>query len=664
VTPEVITTVLVANRGEIARRVFRTCRAMGLRSVAVYSEHDESAPYVTEADLAVPLPAGGLAETYLSSAAILEAARRSGADAIHPGYGFLSENADFAAACAAAGLVFIGPSPQAIAAMGDKLAAKERMAKAGVPALHSANVTGLSGAQLLAEGERIGYPVLVKAAFGGGGKGMRIVEEPGGLAEGVAAARREAAAAFGDGTVFLERYIRRARHVEIQVFGDGQGDVIALFERECSIQRRHQKIIEESPSPAVSPELRKARGAAAPDAARAIGYVGAGTVEFLLTDTGEFWFLEMNTRLQVEHPVTEMVTGLDLVRLQLLVAMGEGLPAPAREACITGHAIEARLYAEDPANGYLPATGRLDLFEIARPGLVRVDSGVESGSVVSIHYDPMLAKIIAHAPTRREAAALLAASLARSRVYGVSTNRDLLVQILRHPEFLAGQTDTGFLERHPPQELAAADDGQQQRLTLHALAAAIREQACNRQAATALASLPSGWRTLYSQFQQLRAEGPDSPLLVEYRFDRSGLTARLDGTELGPVRLISSSADHVDLVLDGLRWRVSVVAEGDTRYVRSALGETRLRILPRFPVRASEVPAGSRAAPMPGTIVRVAVSAGQQVVQGEVLVVMEAMKMELSVRATGAGVVIQVLAEEGKPVDRGAVLVVIDEDGE
>ena len=657
-----ITTVLVANRGEIARRVFRTCRDMGLRSVAVYSEHDESAPYVAEADLAVPLPPGGLARTYLCPAAILEAARLSGADAIHPGYGFLSENADFAAACAAAGLAFIGPSARAIAAMGDKLAAKERMARAGVPVLGSENVTHLSGDDLLAAGQRTGYPVLVKAAFGGGGKGMRIVEQPGGLDEGVAAARREAAAAFGDGTVFLERYIRRARHVEIQVFGDGQGDVVSLFERECSIQRRHQKIIEESPSAAVWPELRKAMGEAAAGAARAIDYVGAGTVEFLLTEGGEFYFLEMNTRLQVEHPVTEMVTGLDLVRLQLLVAMGEGLPAPAREASMTGHAIEARLYAEDPLSGYLPATGRLERFEIARPGLVRIDSGVETGSTVSIHYDPMLAKIIAHAPTRRQAAAVLAASLAESRVYGVSTNRDLLVQILRHPEFLAGQTDTGFLERHPPQELADGDDGQQ-RLTVHVLAAAIREQACHRQAASVLASMPSGWRNVRSQFQELRVEGPDGPLRLEYSFDRSGLTARLDGTDLGPVRVISSSADLVDLIVGGLRWRVAIVAEDQTRYLSSTLGQTRLRILPRFPVRATEAPAGSLAAPMPGTIVRVAVSAGQHVEQGDLLLVMEAMKMELSVRAVAAGVVSQVLAEEGQPVDNGAVLVVIDEGG-
>jgi propionyl-CoA carboxylase alpha chain len=657
-----ITTVLVANRGEIARRVFRTCREMGLRSVAVYAEHDESAPYVAEADLAVPLPAGGLAETYLSLPAILDAARRSGADAIHPGYGFLSENADFAAACAAAGVIFIGPSAEAIAAMGDKLAAKERMAEAGVPTLPSANVTDLSGDELREAGDRIGYPVLVKAAFGGGGKGMRIVDEPGGLADGIAAARREAAAAFGDGTVFLERYVRRARHVEIQVFGDGQGDVIALFERECSIQRRHQKIIEESPSPAVSAELRKAMGEAAVEAARAIDYVGAGTVEFLLVEGGEFYFLEMNTRLQVEHPVTEMVTGLDLVRLQLLVAMGKGLPAPAREASIIGHAIEARLYAEDPLNGFLPAVGRLERFEIARPEWVRIDSGVESGSVVSIHYDPMLAKVIAHAPTRSEAAALLAASLAESRVYGVLTNRDLLVQILRHPEFLDGQTDTGFLDRHPPQQLAAGE-GNEQQLKVHVIAAAVREQTCHRRAATALTSMPSGWRNLVSQFQPFSVEGPDGPLRLEYRFDRSGLAARLDGTDLGPIRLISSSETLVDLVVDGLRWRVSIVAEGMMRYVRSALGESRFQILPRFPARTVDAPVGSLAAPMPGTIVRVAVSVGQRVDKGEVLLVMEAMKMEHNVRAVGAGVVAQVLVEEGQAVDNRAMLVIIDEDG-
>lgn len=436
--------LLVANRGEIARRIFATCRALGIETVAVHSDADADAPFVAEADQAVRLPGNTSAETYLRIDLILDAARRCGADAVHPGYGFLAENADFATAVADAGLTWVGPPAKAIAAMGDKLAAKTLLAEAGVPMLPSWTETD----QVTA------FPVLVKASAGGGGRGMRIVRDPAGLAEAVAGARREAASAFGDGTVFIERYVEQGRHVEVQIVGDRHGTVLALGERDCSIQRRHQKIVEEAPA-LLDAEVRARLHRAAVAAGQAVDYVGAGTVEFLLTEEGEFFFLEMNTRLQVEHPVTEAVTGLDLVRLQLLVAEGEPLPLSATPPT-QGHAIEVRLCAEDPTQGYRPATGTLHRFAV--PGVaaeftphqgLRLDSGVVDGSVVSVHYDSMLAKLIAWAPTRTEAARALAGALARAELHGVTTNRDLLVRVLRSPEFGATQVDTGFLDRHP-----------------------------------------------------------------------------------------------------------------------------------------------------------------------------------------------------------------------
>ena len=453
-THSTIGTLLIANRGEIAARIIRTAHALGIATVAVYSDPDAEAPYVTMADQAVRLPGAAPADTYLRGDLIIAAAAATGAGAVHPGYGFLSENAAFARACADAGLIFVGPSPATIQAMGDKVAAKATMAAAGVPVLPSVTVDSDGEHDAAAQ---VGFPLLVKAAFGGGGRGMRLVSDPAQLAGAVGAARREAAAAFGDGTVFLERYVPDPRHVEVQILGDAHGDVVHLFERECSIQRRYQKIVEESPSPAVDGELRAALTKAAVTAGRAAGYTGAGTVEFVLDRDGSFYFLEMNTRLQVEHPVTEEVTGLDLVELQLRVAEGEPLPPEVREAAITGHAIEVRLYAEDVPAGFLPVTGTLHRFAIpSGPGL-RVDTGFRDGSVVSPHYDAMLAKVIAHGRTRADAARRLARALRDAQIHGLTTNRDLLVAILREPEFLAGATDTGYLTRHQPAALAGQE---------------------------------------------------------------------------------------------------------------------------------------------------------------------------------------------------------------
>ncbi len=445
--------VLVANRGEIARRVFATCRRLGVATVAVYSEPDATSAFVREADVAIALGGASPAESYLRGEAVVAAAVRAGADAVHPGYGFLSENAAFARAVIDAGLTWIGPSPDAIAAMGSKTEARDRMQRAGVPVLPGARLDHGDVADVRAVADGLGYPLLVKASAGGGGKGMRLVHGGEELASAIEGARREAATAFGDDAVFLERFASSARHVEIQIIGDQHGQVYSLHERDCSVQRRHQKVIEESPSPVVGPELRSRMSAAAVAAGEELGYVGAGTVEFLLTPEGEFYFLEVNTRLQVEHPVTELVTGLDLVELQLRVAEGRRLPEEVSQAPLRGHAIEARLYAEDAANGFLPATGVLERFVV--PSGVRVDTAVTDGAQISSHYDPMIAKVIAHGATRDEAARKLADALRRAEIHGLLTNRDFLVRVLCHDEFLRGEADTGFLERHDAEALAS-----------------------------------------------------------------------------------------------------------------------------------------------------------------------------------------------------------------
>jgi acetyl/propionyl-CoA carboxylase alpha subunit len=635
--------VLVANRGEIARRIFATCRRLGLSTAAVFSEPDADALFVREADVAVALGGATPAESYLRIDAVLDAARRAGADAIHPGYGFLAESAAFAQAVLDAGLTWIGPSPEAIAAMGSKTEARERLADAGVPVL--------PGTTDLGRAADVGFPLLVKASAGGGGKGMRIVERPEDLDGAIEAARREAAGAFGDDTVFLERFAPRARHVEIQIVGDQHGRVVAFHERDCSVQRRHQKVIEEAPSPAVDAELRARMAAAAVAAGEAIRYVGAGTVEFLLSADGrEFWFLEVNTRLQVEHPVTELVTGADLVELQLRVARGEPVPdAPP----IDGHAIEARLYAEDPANDFLPVTGTLERFTIGDG--VRVDTGVESGSVISPYYDPMIAKVLAHGRTREEAAARLADALARAELHGMTTNRDFLVNVLRHPEFLAGEADTGFLERHDPAELARPLVDEEGR-RLAAAAAALAGQAARRASARTLRTLPSGWRNNPSQLQVARFEGD---LEVGYRLDRHGRLAELavDGEPLPAPRLHACTPDEVDLEVGGVRRRYRVSPGA----VNTPDGQVDVRELPRFANPQEAAHAGSLQSPMPGSVVRVLVEPGAAVEARQPLLVLEAMKMEHEIVAPAAGTVTELRVSEGAQVETGAVLIVIED---
>jgi acetyl/propionyl-CoA carboxylase alpha subunit len=629
---EPITKLLVANRGEIARRIMRTCRGLGIATVAVFSDADRDAPFVAEADEAVPLGGTTAAESYLRAEAIVAAAERTGAGAVHPGYGFLAESPDLAERCRKRDLRFIGPSPEALTAMGNKLEAKRLAAGAGVPVL---------------PGPESGFPVMVKAVAGGGGVGMRLVTGPAELDEALAAGRRAAEAAFGDGEVFLERSLEGARHVEVQIAGDLDGGLLHLFERECSIQRRHQKVVEEAPSPAVDADLRRRLGELAIAAGRAVGCTGLATVEFLLAGD-ELYFLEMNPRLQVEHPVTEAVTGWDLVALQIRLA--EGAPLPPPPPAPEGHAIEARLYAEDPRRGFLPAAGALHRFRIeARPGL-RVDAGVVDGSRVDAHYDPLLAKVIAHAPTRAEAARLLASALEGARLHGPPTNRDLLLGVLRHPEFLAGRVDTGFLERHAA-ELLTAPPAAPEAAWLNPLAAALAAQAARRAGET----LPSGWRNNPSQLQRTEFEG----VSVGYRLARDGLLVEVDG-EPREVRLWSCGPELVELEAGGVLRRFEVQRAGDLHYVDGRLGPSALRELPPLPEpAAAAAPAGSLVAPLPGVVRRVAAAPGDRVEAGALLVVLEAMKTEHRVTAPHAGKVTELLVVEGQEVQAGAALAVL-----
>lgn len=654
VTLEPIRRLLIANRGEIARRVIRSAQEMGMDTVAVYADGDVAAPFVRDADVAIALGGRAPGETYLNVEKIIEACRRGGADAVHPGYGFLAENAEFAEAVERAGLRWVGPGAAAIRAMGDKLAAKELMAEAGVPTLGAIELT--VGGDAAAAAKEIGYPVLVKAAAGGGGRGMRIVEAEAELTEAVEGARREAQNAFGDDRLFLERWLPKVRHVEVQILGDRQGNVVHLFERECSVQRRHQKIIEEAPSPAVDARLRTALGSAAVAAAKKIGYVSAGTVEFLLAGD-EFFFLEVNTRLQVEHPVTEEITGLDLVREQLRIAEGEALGYTQDDLSFSGHAIEARLYAEDPANDFLPAAGKLIGWAPPSREKARFDSGVEEGSDVSVEFDPLIAKVIAHAPSRREAAGRLARVLAGTRVQGVVTNRDFLVATLRTPEFLAGDTTTDFIERVNPGRTRAVSD---EELSDAAVATVIYSQAENRRRASVLQSVPSGWRNSIMPPETVRFRYGEAEIPVEYRSRRDGsFEVNVDGAG-HQVRVFRADGQGVDIEIDGRREQLSVRAAGDRWLLQGPQGGVELVELPRFPTQEHAKVAGGLTAPMPGKVTVIHVRAGDAVTKGQLLMGLEAMKMEHRIEAPGDGIVKEVLVSEGEQVDNGALLVVVE----
>lgn len=644
-----LTTLLVANRGEIACRVMRTAKAMGLTTVAVHSATDRDARHSREADIRVDLGGTKAADSYLVIDKLVAAAKASGAQAIHPGYGFLSENAGFARAIEQAGLIFLGPPASAIDAMGSKSAAKALMEAAGVPLVPGYHGEAQDLETFRAAAERIGYPVLLKASAGGGGKGMKVVEEESQLADALASAQREAQSSFGDARMLVEKYVLKPRHVEIQVFADQHGNCLYLNERDCSIQRRHQKVVEEAPAPGLSPELRQAMGEAAVRAAQAIGYVGAGTVEFLLDARGEFFFMEMNTRLQVEHPVTEAITGLDLVAWQIRVACGEALPISQAQVPLIGHAIEVRLYAEDPANEFLPATGTLALYRESAPGEGRrVDSGVSEGDVVSPFYDPMLGKLIAWGQDREQARLRLLAMLDEFAIGGLKTNIAFLRRILAHPAFAEAELDTGFIPRHqdlllpPPQELPAQ----------------FWEAAAE------------AW--LQGEPAQLRQDDPASPWTLRDGL-RLGLPARssvhlqCDGHEQAVALERSAPStyclegeqlchDH-----DGLRRRYLAVRRGGTLYLQWQ-GELHA-VSAHDPIAAAEAShshQGGLGAPMNGSIVRVLVAPGQVVEAGTALVVLEAMKMEHSIRAPHEGTVKALFCQEGDMVSEGTVLVELE----
>jgi acetyl/propionyl-CoA carboxylase alpha subunit len=651
--------VLVANRGEIAVRIFATCRRLGIATVAVHSTADAEAPFVRAADAAVLIGGPEPSASYLRGDAVIEAARAAGADAVHPGYGFLSESADFAAAVLDAGLIWIGPAPETIEAMGSKVRAREAMEEAGVPVLPGARLgDAVVDEQLRRQAAAIGYPLLVKASAGGGGRGMRRVDDPDGLSSAVASARHEAGAAFGDPTVFLERLVLRPRHVEVQILGDAHGTISVLPERDCTIQRRHQKLVEESPAPNLDATVRAAMADAARSAAEAISYVGAGTVEFVLDPEGGAYFLEVNTRLQVEHPVTEAVCGLDLVELQLRIAEGEALPPEAIDPGPVGHAIEARLVAEDPAADWMPQTGPVHRF--AFPDDVRVDSGVESGSVVSPYYDSLLAKVVVHAPTREAAARRLADALRRADLAGPMTARDLLVHVLEHPRFLAVDHDTQFVEDaigDLARPLLAADERPRA-----VAAAALAIQAARRDAVPAGRLVPSGWRNVPELPQRCSFGGATDPVDVAYRLDRSGALATLqvDGVDLA-VELQAATAELVELRIAGVRRRYAVRTAGDRVWVSTPRGQLELRVRSRFPDTADAAPEGTSTAPLPGTVLRVLVEVGDRVEAGQAVVVVEAMKMEHEITTATSGTVGALPVAVGDRVAEGAVLIVVDD---
>ena len=654
-------TILVANRGEIACRVIRTARRLGIRTVAVYSEADADALHAGMADTAYCVGPAPARDSYLHIGRILDAARRSGAQAIHPGYGFLSENAEFAEACAGAGIVFVGPPPEAIRAMGSKSAAKTLMQRAGVPLVPGYHDADQDPARLADEAARIGYPVLIKASAGGGGKGMRVVDDAAGFDEALALAKGEARSSFGDDTVLIERYLTRPRHIEIQVFADTQGNVVSLFERDCSIQRRHQKVIEEAPAPGMDPARRASMGKAACAAARAISYVGAGTVEFIvaagsgatLTPGDDFFFMEMNTRLQVEHPVTEMITGQDLVEWQLLVASGMPLPLSQDQLRINGHAIEARVYAEDPDRDFMPAVGALKHLQAPAESVhVRVDTGVRSGDGIGVNYDPMIAKLIVWDRDRPAAVRRLALALSDYQVVGVQTNLGLLRRIAAHPAFGTAELDTGFIGRHgadlllrrepaPPAALAAA--------ALRVLQYRAAMAAAGSHDPFSPWNLTTAWR--------MHGDGYQDMLLAE---GGAVHAVRAHSHPDGSIRLDLPGGTVVaaDNATDGVRRTTPVIRDG--RLLTVILDGTNYPLTlvdPLAPPRA-EVEGGDRlVAPMPGRIVEVLVRPGDPVAQGDVLLVLEAMKVQMRLTAPRAGVVDALRAEPGDLVDDGAELV-------
>lgn len=656
-----IETILIANRGEIARRIIRTCRRLGIRAVAVYSEADRHMPFVHEADTALYLGAAPASDSYLDGAKILEAARQAGADAIHPGYGFLSENAAFARRCAEEGLIFIGPNPEAIEAMGSKSRAKALMETQGVPVIPGYRGEDQSPERLLAEAEAIGYPVLLKASAGGGGKGMRIVQRPEDLPDALESARREAAKSFGDEELILEKYFPSARHIEFQIFGDRHGNAIHLLERECSLQRRYQKVVEESPSPALSDETRARMGHDAVRAARALEYDNAGTVEFIYSPEGDYYFLEVNTRLQVEHPVTEAITGLDLVAWQIRVAEGNPLPLAQDDIRPNGYAIECRLYAEDARNDFLPVTGTVHHWAAPELEGLRFDSAVESGTAIGIHYDPMIAKIIAHGSDRRETIRRMRYALDRLECLGLTTNLPFLQRLLDEPEVREGRYDTKYIERMPGLDTLYDYPDQ----AYHRAAVGLTLFRWNqRQKKSALPALPAGWRNNFYQPQEEEYRIVDSDWLVHYRYLGEGRFACTINDRRMDVHLLAAGDGTLRFELDGRQLRVRIVEAGDWYFLHLPdTGQLIAQALPRFPLAEDEGPAGGYQSPMPGEIVKVLVEPGMAVQSGDSLLILSSMKMENTIAAAEDGTVEEVYVEEGQHVEAGFLMLKMNDHG-
>jgi len=649
--------ILIANRGEIACRVIRTARALGIWAVAVHSDADRDARHVRMADQAVAIGTDAARRPYLDIGAILDAARRTGAQAIHPGYGFLSENAEFADACARSGIAFIGPPAEAIRAMGSKDAAKAMMERAGVPVTPGYHGADQDAALLAEQAARIGYPVLIKASAGGGGKGMRRVDRPADFAGALASCRREAAAAFGDDRVLVEKYIERPRHIEFQVFGDSHGNYVHLFERDCSVQRRHQKILEEAPAPGMTAQRRASMGHAAVEAARAVGYVGAGTVEFIVRPDGEFYFMEMNTRLQVEHPVTEMITGLDLVEWQLRIAAGQALPLPQEAIPLRGHALEARIYAEDPDKDFLPSTGMLRRLAEPRTGPdVRVDSGVEQGDAITPHYDPMIAKLIVRGDDRPQALARMRQALAQYRIAGVANNVDFLSRLVATPAFAQGDIDTGLIEREAALLFAPRQPPEEAWLAV-ALAEVLRARA----AASPLRRSPwephDGWRLNGPAERRMRLRHGGSERAVLVRTAEAGYELELDGRTIAARGELDSQGE-LSATLGADTFRTTVLAEGSDRLVFLAGRTWRLADAESLPgwTGGDEAP-GGLSAPMPGKVLAVLAEPGRLVEPGQPLLILEAMKMEHAVAAPRRGKVVAFRVAPGDLVAEGDELV-------
>jgi len=660
------TTILIANRGEIACRVAATARRMGIRTVAVYSDADTQALHVRHCDAAVHIGRSAAADSYLRGDAIIAAAKASGAQAVHPGYGFLSENADFAQACLDAGLVFIGPTPSAMCAMGLKAQAKALMARAGVPLVPGYHGADQDAALLQSEADRMGYPVLIKASAGGGGKGMRIVERAGDFAEALASCQREAVSSFGNGAVLIEKYVQRPRHIEVQIFGDSHGNYVHLFERDCSVQRRHQKVLEEAPAPGISEALRAQMGAAAVAAARAVGYVGAGTVEFIVEQSAyhqpesmQFFFMEMNTRLQVEHPVTEAITGLDLVEWQLRVACGEPLPLRQDQLHIHGHAIEARICAEDPEKNFLPAVGPLAVFrtpDCARfaPGAVRMDSGAGAGDSVSPFYDPMIAKLIVHGHTREEALARMDAALARVHIAGVATNVQFLRHVITTPAFVSAALDTALIERESA-HLFGQDAVGAQRSVASALARLLLDERALESADPF--SRRDGWQSHGETLRRLDWVYADAALASTLRYAHDGMVFLQLGDETHALQVERGDAPFALHIRWGDQaWHADVdwIAGMAHVFTPQGAGSIRRADLAQHQAEAAH---GGLHAPMPGKVLQMLVRVGEHVVAGQTLALMEAMKMEHSIRAPFAGVVAELLCASGEQMAEGAALI-------